>query len=49
MKKLHACAVCGAYTLSPTHCGRATRSAHPPRFDPNDRYGDYRRRWKGIA
>ncbi|MBP7411791.1 RNA-protein complex protein Nop10 [Methanoculleus sp. 10] len=30
-------------------CGRSTRPAHPARFSPEDRYGNYRRvvrRWK---
>ncbi|NOZ82409.1 MAG: RNA-protein complex protein Nop10 [Euryarchaeota archaeon] len=30
----HACATCGAETVSP----------HPPRFSPEDRYGAYRRK-----
>ncbi|WP_332448908.1 RNA-protein complex protein Nop10 [Methanoculleus sp.] len=38
------------YTLSSVCpvCGRPTRPAHPARFSPQDRYGNYRRavrRW----
>ena len=28
-------------------CGGPTSTAHPPRFSPEDRYGEYRRRAKG--
>jgi H/ACA ribonucleoprotein complex subunit 3 len=27
-------------------CGEATRTAHPPRFSPEDRFGKYRRLFK---
>ena len=27
-------------------CGGATRTAHPPRFSPQDRFGKYRRQVK---
>ena len=49
MKKLRKCEVCGNYTLGDAHCGKPAVSAHPARYDPNDRYGDYRRKWKGVA
>ncbi|HVP94157.1 MAG TPA: RNA-protein complex protein Nop10 [Methanoregulaceae archaeon] len=37
------------YTLSMVCpvCGDSTRTAHPPRFSPDDRYGVYRRIAKG--
>jgi len=43
---LHVCRACGRYTLATTcpECHGATRSPHPARFSPQDRYGDYRRR-----
>ena len=28
-------------------CGDSTITAHPPRFSPEDRYGEYRRMAKG--
>ncbi|MGV8085006.1 MAG: nucleolar RNA-binding Nop10p family protein [Candidatus Bilamarchaeum sp.] len=43
MKKMMFCPVCESYTLSDTHCSKHTISAHPPRFNPNDWYGAYRR------
>ncbi|NYZ74473.1 ribosome biogenesis protein [Candidatus Micrarchaeota archaeon] len=46
MKKMRFCGVCQSYTLSGSHCGAQTLSAHPARFNPNDPYGDYRRRVK---
>ncbi|MFH1222372.1 MAG: nucleolar RNA-binding Nop10p family protein [Candidatus Micrarchaeota archaeon] len=49
MKKLMRCTSCGAYTLSSSHCGVAVASAHPPLFNPNDPYGEYRRKIKGIG
>ncbi|MDD1721718.1 MAG: RNA-protein complex protein Nop10 [Euryarchaeota archaeon] len=39
---------CHGYTLQekcPT-CGETTTIARPPRFSPEDRYGEYRRRLK---
>ncbi len=42
---LHVCRNCQRYTLRaacPT-CGAATRTPHPARFNPTDRYGRYRR------
>jgi H/ACA ribonucleoprotein complex subunit 3 len=42
---LHVCRACVRYTLRekcPT-CGNRTRTPHPARFDPGDRYGKYRR------
>lgn len=49
MKKIMRCIKCGAYTLSKTHCESTTISAHPPLFNPNDPYGDYRRKAKNIG
>jgi len=42
---LRVCPGCGRYTFRPKcpECSTATRTPHPPRFDPNDRYGKYRR------
>jgi H/ACA ribonucleoprotein complex subunit 3 len=40
------CKTDNTYTLSDVcpKCGEATVSAHPARFSPEDRYGEYRRR-----
>jgi len=43
MKKMRFCGLCQSYTLSGSHCGAQTVSAHPVRFNPNDPYGGYRR------
>ena len=45
------CMVCGAYSLSGAcpKCGGRAISPHPPRFSPEDRYGDYRRRLKELV
>ena len=48
MKKIMRCASCGEFTLLPEHCGTKTVSAHPPKYNPNDRYAKYRRKEKGI-
>ncbi len=49
MKKMRLCTVCGEYTLKASHCGRESVSAHPAAFNPNDRFGEYRRKMKGIG
>ncbi|MBI5227421.1 ribosome biogenesis protein [Candidatus Micrarchaeota archaeon] len=46
MKKMRFCQSCSSYTLTDEHCGGSTLSAHPARFNPNDWYGDYRRKVK---
>lgn len=44
------CTSCGLYTLKDAcpKCGRdtKTRTAHPPSFSPQDKYGKYRRKAK---
>jgi rRNA maturation protein Nop10 len=45
MKKMRFCNACQSYTLSEYHCEQ-TVSAHPAKFNPNDPYGEYRRRSK---
>jgi len=42
---LRVCRACARYTLRETcpECGAATRTPHPARFNPADRYGKYRR------
>lgn len=41
------CSSCDAYTLEETcpHCGAATRTAHPARFSPDDKYSEQRVRF----
>jgi H/ACA ribonucleoprotein complex subunit 3 len=42
---LQVCRTCHRYTLRAKcpECGAGTRTPHPARFDPGDRYGKYRR------
>ncbi|NPA76285.1 MAG: RNA-protein complex protein Nop10 [Candidatus Diapherotrites archaeon] len=46
--RLRKCPKCGRYTLKDVCpvCGEKTVSAHPPRFSPEDKWGEYRRRAK---
>jgi H/ACA ribonucleoprotein complex subunit 3 len=48
--RLRKCPKCGRYTLKEICpvCGTPTKSAHPPRFSPVDRWGEYRRKAKLI-
>ncbi|MFA5077041.1 MAG: nucleolar RNA-binding Nop10p family protein [Candidatus Micrarchaeia archaeon] len=48
MKKIRKCRDCGAYTLKERHCASLAQSAHPARFNPNDKYARQRRKAKGI-
>ncbi|MFX0163218.1 MAG: RNA-protein complex protein Nop10 [Candidatus Hodarchaeota archaeon] len=48
-KMLQQCQKCTHYTLQkPTcpHCGNPVKTAHPPKFSPEDKYGKFRRTWK---
>ncbi|HYB79254.1 MAG TPA: RNA-protein complex protein Nop10 [Thermoplasmata archaeon] len=42
---LRVCRSCERYTFRERcpQCGSATRTPHPARFNPGDRYGKYRR------
>ena len=43
---LRVCRSCDRYTMAANcpNCHAATRSPHPARFSPQDKYGIYRRR-----
>ncbi|MHA2281185.1 MAG: RNA-protein complex protein Nop10 [Promethearchaeota archaeon] len=46
---LRKCRICNKYTLkSLCSCGNKTIVPQPPRYSPQDRYGDYRRKLKNI-
>jgi H/ACA ribonucleoprotein complex subunit 3 len=42
---LRVCRACARYSLRAKcpECGAATRTPHPARYNPGDRYGRYRR------
>jgi len=46
--RLRYCKKCKIYTLEEfcKQCGEATVSPHPPKFSPEDPYGEYRRKLK---
>ncbi len=48
MKLLRYCPRCDRYTLEEfcPICKEKTISAHPPKFSPEDKYGEYRRKAK---
>ncbi|MDD2655075.1 MAG: nucleolar RNA-binding Nop10p family protein [Candidatus ainarchaeum sp.] len=48
MKRMAKCVVCGGYTMKAAHCGKKPKMAHPPPYNPNDRYAKYRRAAGGI-
>ncbi|MCD6367843.1 MAG: RNA-protein complex protein Nop10 [Candidatus Aenigmarchaeota archaeon] len=45
MHLIKKCFHCGIYTLKDRCpiCGEKTRTPHPPKFSPEDKYGKYRR------
>ena len=47
MKHILKCQDCGKYTLSEKcSCGGKAIENKPPKYSPEDKYGDYRRRVK---
>ncbi|MFA5108568.1 MAG: nucleolar RNA-binding Nop10p family protein [Candidatus Micrarchaeia archaeon] len=47
MPLLLKCPVCKKYTLK-QKCHCATQNPHPPKFNPRDKWGEYRRMAKKI-
>ncbi len=50
-KRIYKCLKCGRYTLKQDRCpvcGGLARVAHPPRFSPVDKYGEYRREMRRM-
>lgn len=45
------CAKCNEFSLSEKcpRCGTTTRNPLPPKYSPEDPYGEYRRRLKRMA
>jgi H/ACA ribonucleoprotein complex subunit 3 len=50
MSYLFYCKNCEKYTLDRNcdNCGENTISRNPPRFSPQDRFGEYRRKLKKL-
>ena len=50
MTKLFYCQKCEEYTLNIVckSCNQKTITKNPPRFSPQDHYGDYRRKLKKL-
>ncbi len=50
MKKIRKCENCNIYTLAEKcdRCGGKTINPAPPKYSPEDKYGDYRRKQKKI-
>ncbi len=48
LKKIKKCQVCSSYTMKETHCGQQTKTAHPAKYSPEDKYARYRRMEKGL-
>ncbi|MCI4365093.1 MAG: RNA-protein complex protein Nop10 [Thermoplasmata archaeon] len=48
---LHVCRACVRYTFKAQcpECGTPTRTPHPARYNPTDRYGKYRRMLRASA
>jgi len=51
MKHLLKCLPCNSYTLKEACavCHAPTVLAIPPRYSPDDKYGDYRRKVKAVT
>lgn len=50
MKHILKCQKCGTYTLNKVcKCGGEAVNSRPPKFGLEDRFGDYRRKYKEAA
>lgn len=45
-KEILKCQVCNSYTLKKIHCNQKTITTKPAKYDPEDKYGKYRRKFK---
>lgn len=43
---LFKCGQCNNYTMKEACCGSATLIPRPPKYSPEDKYGEYRRKAK---
>ena len=46
MKHIFKCSVCGGYTMQEEHCSKKTLNPKPPKYSPEDKFGEYRRKAK---
>jgi len=46
MKHIMKCAACNSYTMKDEHCGKKTVSVKPPKYSPQDRWAEWRRKAK---
>jgi H/ACA ribonucleoprotein complex subunit 3 len=46
MRRIMKCAVCNEYTMKAEHCGKTTKTAHPMKYSPEDKFARFRR--KGL-
>lgn len=47
MNHILKCPKCGSYSLKPKcDCGGKRAKPKPPKYSPEDKYGEYRRKWK---
>ena len=43
---IYKCVKCDDYTMESEHCGEKALMPKPPKYDPEDKYGMYRRQVK---
>ncbi|MBT3303802.1 ribosome biogenesis protein [Candidatus Woesearchaeota archaeon] len=48
MNHIMKCSKCGKYTLEASCCSKKTVSPRPPKYSPEDKYADYRRKYKEL-
>lgn len=51
MRHIHTCPHCHSYTLEDScpQCTQQTILARPPKYSPEDKYGEYRRKAKELS
>ena len=47
-KRILKCVVCNSYTLKEKHCEKQTINPKPAKYSPDDKYQDYRIKYKKI-
>ncbi|MBI2672140.1 ribosome biogenesis protein [Candidatus Woesearchaeota archaeon] len=48
-RRILKCVNCGSYTMKEEHCSKKTINPKPAKYSPEDKYQEYRLKYKNLA